>query len=208
MGQPQIIEKNLTIEEWVELEQSGEVRYEYHFGEVFAMAGGSFNHGTIGQNAFFEIEANFRASNKNCRAFSSDFKIEIEQSGRYVYPDTLAVCGDPEESKKVKGAIVNPVLVVEVTSKSSESYDRISKFDYYTNLPSLKQYMIASQAGPYVTVYNKNEATGKFDIDPFEVRGLEGVIDLFSVHLQLPMTALYRNVEFDKTSTHLHPVKK
>lgn len=207
MGQAQL-QDQLSILEWQELEQTGEVRYEYHHGEIFAMAGGTLNHTRISGNAYRAIENNFEATESDCQAFTSELKIEIEQEGRYVYPDTLAVCGEIAESDKVKGAILNPVLVVEVTSKSSESYDRTGKFEFYTSLPSLKQYLIASQYSPFVTLYNRNGTNSSFDKNPVEIRGLTGVIDLFSVQLMLPMKALYRNVEFDKSAFQLHSIKK
>lgn len=210
MGQAQVEDKKYTIEEWLELEKATGRRYEYHYGEVFEvmdMAGGQLNHSRISGNAYRAIENNFELLDSDCEALTSEVKIQVEEAGRYVYPDTLAVCGELEESEDIVGCILNPVLVVEVTSQSSESYDRLEKFEYYTALPSLKQYMIASQNGPYVTLYNKNPETGKFDIQPIEVRGLDGVIDLYSVSLLLPMKSLYRNVQFKKTSEHLRPVK-
>lgn len=210
MGQPQVEDKKYTIQEWLDLEESTGERYEYHHGDIFkvtAMAGGSYNHGVISQSAFLELETRFRAKGRKCRAFTSEFKVEIEKEGRYVYPDTLAVCGEVQKSDNTKGSIVNPVLVIEVTSQSSESYDRFGKFNYYTSLPSLKQYMIASQDVPYVTLYNKNPKTELFEDNPIEVRGLDGVIDLSSVNVMLAMKDLYLDAEFDNTSAYLYPIK-
>lgn len=207
MGQPQVENKKYTIEEWLALEAEDGIRYEYHYGDVYAMAGGTLNHGTLGDNTFFELETHFRKNGGRCRAMSSEFKIEIAKAGRYVYPDTVAVCRSIEESDQVKGAIINPVLVVEVTSKSSEAYDRAIKYDYYISLPSVKQYMIVSQLHPLVTLYNRNPATNVFDLPPVEVRGLAADIDLFSVGFQMPMQALYRNVEFQDRGSFLYRVK-
>jgi len=210
MGQPQTENKKYTIQEWLDLEASTGERYEYHHGEVFqvnAMAGGTYNHGVISQSAYLELETRFRAGGRKCRAFTSEFKIEIEKEGRYVYPDTLAVCGDVEKSVNTKGSIINPVLVVEVTSQGSESYDRTGKFNYYTSLPSLKQYLIVSQDAPYITLYDRNLKTGKFDENPIEVRGLDGLIDLSSVNVMLAMRDLYLDAEFDKRASLLYPIK-
>ena len=206
MGQPQIKKDKLSIAEWLELEQSEGVRYEYHNGEVFAMAGGTLTHTVISGNAFRLLENSFIDKDKDCQAFISDLKIEISKKGRYVYPDTLAVCGEVDESKSVTGAIPNPVLVIEVTSKSSEAYDRNGKFHFYTSLPSVKQYMIVSQTGPFVTLYNRNPESGQFDPPFIEVRGLAGSIDLFSVGYLMPMKELYRKITFDKSDRFLYSV--
>ncbi len=206
MGQPQVKNDKLSIAEWLEQEQSEGVRYEYHNGEVFAMAGGTLKHTVISGNAYRLLENNFIDKDKDCQAFISELKIEISKEGRYVYPDTLAVCGKVEESQSVPGAILNPVLVIEVTSKSSEAYDRDGKFHFYTSLPSVKQYMIVSQAGPFVTLYNRDPESGLFDPPFIEVRGLEGTIDLFSVGYQMPMQELYRKITFDKSDRFLYSV--
>ena len=206
MGQPQIKNDKLSIAEWLELEASEGVRYEYHNGEVFAMAGGTLKHARIGKNALVALERSFDDDDKDCEAFQSEIKLEIDPSNKYVYPDVVAVCGDIDESKDTKGAIKNPVLVIEVTSKSSEAYDRNGKFHFYTSLPSVKQYMIVSQAGPFVTLYNRNPESGKFDPPLIEVRGMDGVIDLFSVGYLMPMKELYRKITFDKSDRFLYSV--
>lgn len=196
MGQAELQKKQYTIEEWLALEQAEGVRYEYHFGEVFAMAGGTINHGRISGNAYFLIEENFRNKEKNCETFTSDIKVEVKLDGRYVYPDTLAVCGDVERSKKTSGSITNPVLVVEVVSESSGDYDRGDKYRYYKRLPSVKEYLILDQKKPVAILHRRNGSGDIFSTLDYE--GMEVEMELTSIDLKLKLGAFYRNVDFNE----------
>jgi len=194
MAQPLVENKNLTIEQWIELEQSGEIRYEYHFGEVFAMAGGTLNHTKISTNTLFELEDHFRKTGDNCSAFNSDIKIEINKKGRYVYPDTLGVCGAPDESDDVSGAITNPIIVVEVLSDSSEGYDHGVKYKYYKRLSSVKEYLILDQRKYAATLYRRN---GSGDIfSRIEYEGSDAIVELHSISLDIKLGKFYRNITF------------
>ncbi len=196
MGFAQKKTDTLTIEAWLALEQETGVRYEYHLGEVFAMAGGTLDHTRIGKNTTVELENHFVRSGKNCEAFPAELKVEISPKGRYVYPDTVAVCDEVENSEIVTGAIRNPILVVEVTSESSEAYDHGAKFRYYRRLSSLKEYLILEQAEPVATLYRRNGAGDIFTRHDFE--GLDATLTLGSVDLEIPLGRLYRNVAFAK----------
>ncbi|SER28442.1 Uma2 family endonuclease [Neolewinella agarilytica] len=198
MGQPQLKNEKYTIEEWQKLEQSGDIRYEFHFGEVFAMAGGTINHGRISRNATTILDNHFNENDKNCEAFNSELKIEVKPNGQYVYPDTLAVCGEIKESDTVKGSIINPVLVIEVLSESSEAYDNGVKFRYYKKLPSLKEYFLIDQEKAIAILYRRNGTGDIFSRIDFE--GLDAVIELESVDLTLPLSAFYRGVELTEES--------
>ena len=199
MGRLQLATQQLSIEEWLALEQSTGERYEYHFGEVFAMAGGTRAHSLISGNAFYAIEDNFRAKGLPCETHTSDLKIEVNPRGRYVYPDTLAVCEDVEESDKVTGAIKNPRLVVEVTSESSGGYDRGAKFRYYSRLASVREYLILEQTQMAATLYRRGEAGGLFVRLDYE--GPEAVVELRSVELEVALEVFYRRVVFDKEAS-------
>jgi len=198
MGQPKIEKKHLSISEWVELEQSGDLRYEYHLGEIFAMAGGTIHHTMISSNAAFEVENHFRSTNKNCIALNSEAKIEINKDKRYVYPDTLAICGEVKESEHIKGAVTNPILVIEVTSESSGAYDRGVKYKYYKRLPSVKEYLILEQAKYEATLYRRN---GDGDIfSRIEFEGPDAIVELNSIQLSIQLGKFYRNVIFSPES--------
>lgn len=194
MGHPQLATQHLSIDEWLALEQSTGERYEYHFGEVFAMAGGTRAHSLISGNAFYAVENNFRTKGLPCETHTSDLKIEVNAKGRYVYPDTLAVCDEIEESDKVTGAITNPRLVIEVTSESSGEYDRGAKFRYYSRLPSVREYLILEQTQMAATLYRRGEAGGLFVRLDYE--GPASILELRSVELEVTLDVFYRRVEF------------
>lgn len=202
MGQAEVEKRLYSLEEWLALEESDDIRYEFHFGEVFAMAGGTLNHARIGKNAAYLLEDFFRESGKNCEAFQADLKVEIQKSNRYVYPDTLAVCGDVEESEKITGAITNPVLVIEVVSDSSESYDRGQKYRYYRRLPSVKEYLLLEQKRAGATLYRRNGDGDLFT--RIEYEGPEAIIDLQCVELEVPLMSFYRNVELPPKTGKTH----
>lgn len=187
-------QRNYSIEEWLRLEKESNTRHEFHDGEVYAMSGGTYNHGTLVDNAQFAVRSHFDRGNKNCRAFSSEFKLQIEKSKRYVYPDTLAVCGDVERSDNIPGAILNPIVVVEVLSKSSENYDMGKKYYWYSKLPSVQEYLMVVQDEPRAILRRRHGTADIFQ--HIEVVGLEATIELQSIGLQLPMQTLYRYVDW------------
>ena len=194
MGDPQVQRKTLSINEWLALEQSEDIRFEYHFGEVFAMAGGTINHTRIGRNALVLLDNHFAAQNKNCEAFQADLKVEVNPKGRYVYPDTVAICGDLEESEHVTGAVRNPILVIEVISESSGNYDQGPKFRHYSRIPSVREYLILDQDQAAATLYRRGGVGELFGRRDFV--GMEAVLQLASVGLELPLSSFYRNVNF------------
>lgn len=170
------------------------IRYEFHHGEVFAVAGGSISHARISSNSFFELESALRSNHADCETFTSEAKLEISPAGRYVYPDTLVICGDVIESKEVVGSITNPRLVIEVISKSSEDYDRGIKFDWYRKLPTLREYLIIEQDQPKVNLRRRYEEFNIFQY--IDVEGLDQSIELTSLGITLRLAELYKRIHF------------
>ena len=127
-----------TLEEYLQLEADTDCKHEYHAGQVYAMSGGTIEHGLIGGNVFSALKTKLRAAGGNCRALNNDIKIYIATKDQYVYPDAMAVGGDLQRSDREANAITNPTLVVEVMSKSSANRDRSDKFYTYRQLPACK----------------------------------------------------------------------
>ena len=154
-----------TVEEWLAIEEATGEKYEFHDGRLIsvrAMAGGTWKHALIGNNcgaiAFNTLKANtdgFPA----CRALSSDLRIYIPELSRYLYPDLTIVCGDPEFDETVPSAIVNPRIVFEVTSPSSREYDEDLKFNFYSRLSPLREYVIVHQHRRAAEVRSRPDAT-------------------------------------------------
>jgi Uma2 family endonuclease len=134
----------VAISDYLAIEREDQVRYEFHDGELFAMAGGTLAHPTICNNVAGELRDITRKAG-SCVTFNSEIKIEVKPNGKYVYPNAGLACPKFKASKNITGAITNPRLIVEVTSKDSGNYDRGDKLKYYFGLPSVMEYIIVDQ---------------------------------------------------------------
>ena len=188
MGQPKI--DRIDISDYRGIEQAEDQRYEYHDGELFRMAGGTVAHTQLCGNSFGVLRDAVRSTG-TCIAFTSEMKIEIEPGGRYVYPDAGLACPKLIESKQLTGAINNPRLIVEVTSKDSGNYDRGPKLRYYFSLPSLMEYLLVDQDRPSVTVFRRRGDLMKLD----HYGGLDATIELEGLQASISLAELYENVE-------------
>lgn len=180
----------IDISRYLEIEREGDVRYEFHEGELFAMAGGTLEHGRICGNCFGALRDATKETG-TCEAFTSELKVEVKPGGKYVYPDAGLACPKLQESKSLTGAITNPCLIVEVTSDSSGNYDRGAKLKYYFSLPSLQEYLIIDQDRPIITVFRRRGDLMRMDT----YTGLEATVPLESIAAELTMRDIYENVE-------------
>ena len=182
---------HLTLAEYNQLEEETQQRYEYHDGEVFAMAGGDPVHNAICHNLHVFLGNALRK--KSCNVFTSDQKVYIDFIKRSLYPDASVTCGPVERSDKDTKAIVNPILLVEVLSDSNEAYDRGKKFEYYSKLSSLREYVLINQHEPSAQVYYRPSAT-----DPWQmawVSGLDQTLTLQSLEIETNLEELYLKTE-------------
>ena len=143
-----------AYEEYLALEQDSTVRHEYLDGEIYAMAGGSPDHAALA-GAIIAILG--RQLPPGCRIFTSDLRLRIPATGLSTYPDAAVVCGRTVRSADDPLAVVNPVLVVEVTSPSTEDYDRGEKLRHYKSLSSLREVVIASYREPGLTLHRRQD---------------------------------------------------
>lgn len=137
-----------SFDEYLALERAASGKSEYYRGQIFAMAGGSVRHNTISGNVFARLRERMRGS--KCRPCNSDQRIHIAANGLSTYPDVSIVCDEIRVDAIDSDAITNPAIIVEVLSKSSESYDRGKKFDLYRELESLREYILIAQDEPQV----------------------------------------------------------
>lgn len=177
----------MSYAEYLVMERASAERHEFLHGEMYARAGGSPEHGALA--AAWIGELGVALAGKPCRVFTSDVRVRIRETGLTTYPDVSVVCGRLESDADDPDAIVNPVLLVEVLSESSEAYDRGAKAAHYRRIPSLREYVLARQSEPLVEVYRRN-AEGRFEL--FEAR-LEDTVDLASVGVSLSVRAIYAN---------------
>lgn len=177
----------MTYAEYLAAEAKSEVRHEYLNGEVWEMAGGTPEHSALAAAVIREIGASLRG--KPCRTFTSDLRVRILDTGLSTYPDVSVVCGQLETAPEDKDAITNPVVLVEVLSEATEAYDRGAKWAHYRRIPSLREYVLVSQAEALVEVYRRAES-GRWEL--LEARSGE-TIELASLGIQLDVAAIYAN---------------
>ncbi|HTN84704.1 MAG TPA: Uma2 family endonuclease [Sorangium sp.] len=147
------VRTGLSPQEYLDFERSSPLRHEYADGEIFAMAGGTLEHSAVAANVIAELRSALQG--RGCRVLTSDMRIKIAAIRRYVYPDGAVVCSRPEFEDEQRDTLLNPRLVVEVLSESSEAYDRGEKFAQYRTVPSLEEYVLASQKAPRIEVFTR-----------------------------------------------------
>lgn len=184
------VEKFLSLEEYNQLEEKTSLRYEYHNGEVFAMAGGSPKHGIIAGNTIRLLGNQLK---KGCRVGSSDLKVHIESINKSLYPDASVICQPYQVSDRDRNALTNPILLVEILSESTANYDRGSKFHYYSELPSLREYVLIEQDVWKMETRYRNAADDEWKMNWFE--GKEASVVLHSMNIAVPLAEMYQGTE-------------
>jgi Uma2 family endonuclease len=136
--------------EYLALEDESPIRHEYLDGEIYAMAGGSPDHAALAAAVIGLLRGRLPPG---CRVFTSDLRVRIPGTGLSTYPDAAVVCGRTQRAADDPLAVVNPVLLVEVTSSSTEEYDRGERLRHYQRLPSVREVLIVSHRTPHVTLH-------------------------------------------------------
>lgn len=182
-----VSEPRLSYASYLEAEARSEVRHEYLDGRVWAMAGGTPEHGALAMAVARDLGA--ALIDRPCRVFSSDVRLRVRATGLATYPDLSVVCEALETDPEDPDAIVNPVLLIEVLSDSTEAYDRGEKSAHYRRIPSLREYVLLSQHESHVEVYRRNEEQ-RWEL--YEHWAGDSVA-LASVGCELSVDALYRD---------------
>ncbi len=180
----------LTPAEYLGIERTATYRSEYFRGEMFAMAGGSPTHSRIKTNVLGELRNRLRGN--PCAPYDSDLRIKCP-TGLYTYPDASVICSELEYDDEQKDTVLNPTLLIEVLSKSTEAYDRGKKFDHYRTILSLREYVLVSQEEPMIQQFLRN------DDDTWTltaVAHLNQSIRLRSLGIEVPMMEIYERVNF------------
>lgn len=184
--------RKYTVEEYIELLKNSEGSFEYFDGEIASMAGGKIAHSDIASNLIFGLRDKLR--DRSCRVFGADMAVKTIKAQPFRLPDVSIVC-DKAIVETLHGfdMLVNPVLIVEVLSPSTENYDRDEKFLAYQAIVSFKEYLLVSQNHPHVTQYVR-QADGKWL--RADVIGLESQVVLESIQVTLPLKDIYWMVAF------------
>ncbi len=193
-----IPKRKLTAAEYLEIERAAEFKSEFYDGEMYplgggpeAMAGGARKHSEIATN--FASALNQRFKGRPGRVFNSDLRVNVADNGLYTYPDLSALCGKPEMQGVDDDTLLNPQLIVEVLSPSTEAYDRGDKFRLYRAIPSLMEYILVSQDRAFV-MQHLREPGGTWRLA--FVEGLGSTLALSSVGADIPLAEIYDKVEF------------
>lgn len=178
-----------TYEGYLEYESSANVKHEFLGGEIYAMAGGTIEHAAIAVNASSSLNQQLRGT--PCVVFSSDLKVRVLATGLATYPDVTVICGAVERDPKSHDVALNPTVVVEVLSDSTEDWDRGEKLEHYKRIPSLRECVLIGHRQKRVEVVRRCH-DGSWQT---EAAGPGESVTLASVACSIAVDELYRNVE-------------
>lgn len=179
--------RQMSVEAYIAFDEASEIRNEYIDGEIIPMTGGSGNHAAI--IAYTIIALGNALGDRDCIVRSSDMRVRIDES-RYVYPDVSVVCGEAAFENERQVTLLNPTVVVEVTSPASMTYDLVDKLGFYAALPSIKGYLILDQERVYANWHRRAE--NGWHLQQFN--DLEDLIPLEPLGCGLPLSQVYHGV--------------
>ncbi|HET6254430.1 MAG TPA: Uma2 family endonuclease [Puia sp.] len=202
-GQPNLVEepaaaygnKKFTIEEYLEMEEKSETKHEYYKGEIFAMSGPKLDHVRVVMNMAALLKGKLRGM--GCEVFATDLRVIVESEEFLTYPDLSVVCGEPLTRNNDDWNLTNPVVIVEVLSKSTQGYDRDKKFDLYKALASLREYILVDSRSVLVEQFCK-DAAGNWILTKY--KKLTDRLMVKAVEVDLSLEEIYENVRFPRLS--------
>jgi Uma2 family endonuclease len=180
----------MTPEQYLEIERKAEFKSEYYQGEMFAMAGARWTHNRLVANLIASLHQQLRS--RPCQTLPSDMRVQVEATGTYTYPDVSVVCGEPQFLDETRDTLLNPSLIVEVLSPSTEGFDRGRKFEYYCSVESVSEYLMVSSERVRAELYTR-QPDGRWLLTA--VNRLEDSLDLQSVGAHLALADLYEKVD-------------
>ncbi len=196
-----IKDQKYTLEKYFELERNSEERYEYWDSDVWSMAGANANHELIVINTSVHLRA---LLGRGCPIFGSNLKVIVPDFPPYRYPDLTALCGKAE-IEKIGGmeALINPQLIIEILSPSTEAFDRRKKFTYYKSIPSFTEYLLIATDQASITHYSKQGD----DWVLAEADGLDAKLPIPTFNVSMLLSEIYLDVEFSDGDPNLFLVE-
>ena len=183
--------KKWTVEEYLAFERSSEEKHEYWDGEIFAMSGASRQHNLVVVNTITSLNA--QLAQQPCEVYPSVMRIKVNAI-KYTYPDVSVVCGEPRFADNEFDNLLNPTIIIEVLSPSTEKYDRDKKFEHYQGIPSLEEYVLVAQDRTRIEHYVRKSAG---DWLYSQATTLEAKVELPSINCTLLLADVYRKVTFE-----------
>jgi Uma2 family endonuclease len=181
----------MTPEQYLEADRAAEFKSEYYDGHMFAMAGGTQVHGIIILNTGAGVLQ--AARRRGCIVTPTEVRLRVSYTGLYTFPDIMVVCGESRFADDQKDTVLNPILIVEVLSPSTEAHDRGFKFAQYREVESLREYILVAQKEPRVERFQR-QPTGQWILT--EYKGLEATAHFETIDCGLPLTEIYADVNF------------
>ena len=179
----------ISVEEYLAMERAAQDKHEYLNGEVFAMSGASYNHTLIAINVAREL--GMQLKKRPCTVHSADLRVKVSPTGLYTYSDVVVVCGEPQFDDQMKDTLTNPILIVEVLSESTKSYDRGDKFAHYRSIPSFMEYVLIAQDTPHGEHFIRRPDKSW---SLYEKDALEDTVELASIGCTLSLADVYDKV--------------
>src|SRR4051812_17679987 len=185
--------RHYTVDEYFRIDTDSEVRHEYVDGEIIDMAGGTDRHSHITHNVNGSLWSRLRG--KPCQGRDSNLRVRYGRRVQYGYPDALIVCGPPQFDPAAprETTLLNPRVLVEVLSESTEAYDRGLKFERYRQIESLAEYVLVAADRPSVDVYRR-QPSGLWTLQPYGGLGATAAIE--SAGIELPLAEVYAGLAF------------
>ena len=183
----------LTPEQYLVIERDAPYKSEYYRGEMFAMAGGTGCHNELSGRIIGILFG--RLVGRGCKVYTSDMKVRTGPLDLYTYPDVTIACGKPMFADGKSDVLVNPKVIFEVLSKSTESKDRGFKFQHYKMIPSLEEYVLVSKSEHYIESWSRSPGAAWSGYS--EPRGLDAILELKSLGVEIALAEVYRDVELE-----------
>ena len=185
--------KRYTPEEYLSLERQAPFKSEYVDGTIVAMAGASREHNLIGANLVRRLGN--QLDGRPCETYSNDMRVLVSRTGLYTYPDVVVVCGEALFLDKDEDTLLNPTVIAEVLSPSTEAYDRGKKFGHYRRLESLREYVVVAQDEVLVEHYVREGEIWHLT----DLRSMDDTLSLASIDCHIPLREIYARVRFPET---------
>ncbi len=189
-------QRDMTEAEYLAYERASSTKHEYYKGRIYAMTGAKEAHNLIAGNIIAALHPQLRR--KGCRIYPSDMRVKIMQTGLNTYPDIAVVCGPPQFTDNVRDTIINPIVIIEVLSVSTERYDRGMKFQHYRTIETLDDYMLVAQDHPHIEHFSRQE-NGLWIFQ--EATNVALRINIPSIGCVLHLQDVYAQVEFEQENT-------
>lgn len=183
----------ITSDAYLRLERAADFKSEYYRGEIFAMSGASREHNLITGNVFASCHSQFR--DRHCEVYQGDMRVKVRTSGLYTYPDVVVTCEEPRFEDDVTDTLLNPQVIIEVLSDSTEKYDRGKKFEHYRQIESLMQYFLIAQDRVHLEKYTRQE-NGQWLL--WETSAFDDKVLIEAVKCELEMAEIYARIKFDE----------